>query len=169
MIQNHLNNLFGQQGTPRFYLSTDQVMPNYWYVFDLITPQIMEQNQVSIASDFNINDGKMNIKVQSQLENGFSGENCNLALYVTEDKMVHSQSTDNGTDENFIHKDVLRIEAQGLEFGNSISFNAEGKNLTELELTLAPSTIWNYDNLHVNAVIWQFDGSNYKFINVSTD
>tara|TARA_B100000768_G_scaffold126422_1_gene117045 strand:- start:4666 stop:5481 length:816 start_codon:yes stop_codon:yes gene_type:complete len=169
MIQNHLDNLFGQQGTPRFYLSTEQVMPNYWYVFDLITPQIMEQNQVSITSDFNINNGKMNIKVQSQLENGFSGENCNLALYVTEDKMVHSQSTDNGTDENFIHKDVFRIEAQGLEFGNSISFNDEGKNLTELELTLAPSTIWNYDNLHVNAVIWQFDGSNYKFINVSAD
>jgi dTDP-4-amino-4,6-dideoxygalactose transaminase len=78
-------------------------------------------------------------------------------------------ATNNGTDENFIHKDVLRIEAQGLEFVSSISFNSEGKNLTELELTLAPSTIWNYDNLHVNAVIWEFDGSNYKFINVSAD
>ena len=43
----------------------------------------------------------------------------------------------------------------------------DGKNLTELEVTLAPSTIWVHENCYPLAVIWKKNGSDYEFINQS--
>ena len=68
-------------------------------------------------------------------------------------------------DPNFIHNNILRTEGSGSgnPFGNLLEFDADGNNITSLsDIILAPSTIWNHDNLYVVAVIWQQDGSGYR-------
>ena len=113
----------------------------------------------------------MNIKVQSQLEESFTGENCYLAVYIIEDGQVAPQEVGNPgsgvTDPNFVHNHILRTEATGSTFGQPITFE-NGKNLTELNATLAPTSLWNYENLYVVAVIWQQNGSDYRFVNLET-
>ena len=115
----------------------------------------------------------MNINIHSLLSTGMSGDNYYLAAYILEDGQVGNQSiaTSTGTivDPNFIHNNTLRTEASGSgnPFGNLIEFDADGNNITSYsDIILAPSSIWNPDNLYVVAVIWQQDGSTYRFVNL---
>ena len=101
----------------------------------------------------------------NQLENGFSGENCYLAIYVMEDGQVASQEiAGQAANPNFVHNHILRTEGTGSAFGQPITF-VNGKNLTEIDANLAPSILWNHDNCYALAVIWQQDGADYNVLN----
>ena len=55
----------------------------------------------------------------------------------------------------------------GSAFGVPIIFNSTGDNIKSYsDVVLEPTSIWNYDNLYVVAVLWQQNGTNYRFINL---
>ena len=82
---------------------------------------------------------------------------------------VKDQNVLGNYDPNYIHDNILRTEASGSgsAFGALIEFDANGRNLTSYsDVPLAPSSLWSHDNLYVVAVIWEFDGSDYRLVNV---
>lgn len=163
----NLLSILNPSGVPSFYLGLDPMgNSGYGNVSDLISTDLNNINQVSMAVEHSVADGNMIIKVQSQLENQFLGDNCYLALYVMEDGQVAPQQVSGVGDVlDYVHNHTLRTEANNSTFGLPITFE-NGKNLTEATTALAPSTTWNYENLYVVAVIWQKNGSSYDFVNL---
>ena len=170
-VGNNFLSILSPSGVPSFFIGLQEYSGGYTGITSLITDELTEANQVSLANIFSIENNIMNIKVQSQLEESFTGENCYLAVYIIEDGQVAPQEVGNPgsgvTDPNFVHNHILRTEATGSTFGQPITFE-NGKNLTELNATLAPTSLWNYENLYVVAVIWQQNGSDYRFVNLET-
>ena len=168
-MQSHLDNIHGPTGVPHFYLGTADVPNNYNQLVSAVTADLLLSPDVNIDFNFNVVDGKMNINVQSELSNGFTSDNLYLATYILEDGQVKDQNVLGNYDPNYIHDNILRTEASGSgsAFGSLIEFDANGRNLTSYsDVALAPSSLWNHDNLYVVAVIWEFDGSDYRLVNV---
>jgi hypothetical protein len=89
-------------------------------------------------------------------------------LIISLDK-VFEQNILGNYDPNYVHNNILRTEASGSgsAFGVPIVFNSTGDNIKSYtDVLLAPSTLWNYSNLYVVAVVWQQDGADYRFVNL---
>ncbi len=166
MILGELNN----SSYPSFYVGIQSTSTSYTDISNAVDSELDEDNLVSMAVDYSTEAGVMTIKVQSQIvdQSTFSGSDCHLAIYILEDGQVANQQVGNpgsGVDDpNFVHDHILRTEANGSSFGVPITFT-DGNNLTEVNATLAPSTIWTHENLYPVAVIWRMNGNNYEFIN----
>ena len=154
-------------GVPSFYLGLNPMgNAGYGNVSNLITSELSNPSQVSMAVTYTVENGEMNIKVLSQLENQFAGDNCYLAMYVMEDGQVAPQEVNGtGTVSNFVHNHILRSEANGSTFGVPISF-INGINNMEITTPLVSNSIWTHENLYVIAVIWKQNGNSYDFINL---
>jgi hypothetical protein len=163
----NLLSILNNSAVPSFYLGLNPMgNSDYANVSNLISTELSSPNQVSMAVSYSVANGIMNIKVQSRLENQFIGDNCYLAMYLMEDGQIAPQEVSGiGTVSDYVHDHILRSEANGTTFGIPISFT-NGENLTEVSAILAPSPIWNHDNLYLVAVIWQQNGSSYDFINL---
>ncbi|MAJ05651.1 MAG: hypothetical protein CL827_02165 [Crocinitomicaceae bacterium] len=163
----NLLSILNNSAVPSFYLGLNPMgNSGYANVSNLISTELSSTNQVSMAVSYTVANGIMNIKVQSRLENQFIGDNCYLAMYIMEDGQIAPQEVSGiGTVSDYVHDHILRTEANGSTFGIPISFT-NGENLTEVSAILAPSPIWNHDNLYLVAVIWQQNGSSYDFINL---
>ena len=170
-------NILGSMSTPGFAVGSEVQPLNYSQITQAINSDILLAPDVNIDLNFSIQDGKMNINIHSLLSPGISGDNYYLAAYILEDGQVANQKisgyvdpvTGTNVDPNFTHNNILRTEGSGSgnPFGNLLEFDADGNNITSLsDIILAPSTIWNHDNLYVVAVVWQQDGSGYKFVNL---
>jgi hypothetical protein len=163
----NLLSILNNSAVPSFYLGLNPMgNSGYANVSNLISTELSSPNQVSMAVSYSVANGIMNIKVQSRLENQFIGDNCYLAMYLMEDGQIAPQEVSGiGTVSDYVHDHILRSEANGSTFGIPISFT-NGENFTEVSAILAPSPIWNHDNLYLVAVIWQQNGSSYDFINL---
>ena len=170
-------NILGSMSTPGFAVGSEVQPLNYSQITQAINSDILLAPDVNIDLNFSIQDGKININIHSLLSPGISGNNYYLAAYILEDGQVASQKisgyvdpvTGTNVNPNFTHNNILRTEGSGSgnPFGNLLEFDDDGNNITSLtDIILAPSTIWNHDNLYVVAVIWQQDGSGYRFINL---
>ena len=160
--------ILNNSAVPSFYLGLNPMgNSGYGNVSNLISTELSSTNQVSMAVSHSVSDGSMTIKVKSVLENQFFGDNCNLAIYLMEDGQIAPQEVSGiGTVTDYVHSHILRSEANGSTFGVPISFT-NGENITEVSTVLAPSSIWNHENLYVVAVIWHQNGSTYDFINLA--
>jgi hypothetical protein len=164
-INNNLLDYLDPSGYPHFFVGANDVPNSYSSLSSEVTNEISSATEVSMALSYTVSDGVMNVKVQTQVENSFAGENCFLAVYVMENGQVATQQiAGQSADDNFVHNHILRTEATGSTFGQSISFEG-GKSLTEVSATLAPSILWNHDNCYALAVLWKKDGSDYEFLN----
>jgi hypothetical protein len=163
----NLLSILNNSAVPSFYLGLNPMgNSDYANVSNLISTELSSPNQVSMSVSYTVANGIMDIKVQSRLENQFIGDNCYLAMYLMEDGQIAPQEVSGiGTVSDYVHDHILRSEANGSTFGIPISFT-NGENLTEVSAILAPSPIWNHDNLYLVAVIWQQNGSSYDFINL---
>ena len=160
--------ILNNSAVPSFYLGLNPMgNSGYGNVSNLISTELSSTNQVSMAVSHSVSGGSMTIKVKSVLENQFFGDNCNLAIYLMEDGQIAPQEVSGiGTVTDYVHSHILRSEANGSTFGVPISFT-NGENITEVSTVLAPSSIWNHENLYVVAVIWHQNGSTYDFINLA--
>ena len=164
-------------GVPSFYIGTERIDSNsYSLLSSSVNSEISEVSEVNLALNHNFNDSTLNINIHSQLANGFNGISCYLAVYIIEDGVVKAQEIDgyidpvSGTnfDQNFVHNNILRAEASASAspFGVPIVFRSDGNNIISYNsINLQPSTIWNYSNLYIVAVIWQKNGDDFRFIN----
>lgn len=164
-------------GVPSFYIGTERIdSNNYSLLSSSVNSEISEASEVNLALNHNFNDSTLNINIHSQLANGFNGTSCYLAVYIMEDGVVKPQEIDgyidpvSGTnfDQNFVHDNILRAEASASAspFGVPIVFRSDGNNIISYNsINLQPSTIWNYSNLYIVAVIWQKNGDDFRFIN----
>ena len=160
--------ILNNSAVPSFYLGLNPMgNSGYGNVSNLISTELSSTNQVSMAVSHSVSGGSMTIKVKSVLENQFLGDNCNLAIYLMEDGQIAPQEVSGiGTVTDYVHSHILRSEANGSTFGVPISFT-NGENITEVSTVLAPSSIWNHENLYVVAVIWHQNGTSYDFINLA--
>ncbi|MEC9159344.1 MAG: Omp28-related outer membrane protein [Bacteroidota bacterium] len=166
-ISDYLLAQINPSGVPSFYLGLEDMgNAGYSNVSSLITSELISTNNISMALSYSTEAGVMNVKVQSQLENQFTGDNCYLAIYIMEDGQVATQNVMGVDDPNYVHNNILRTEANGLAFGTPITFT-DGKNLTEVNANLAPATIWTHENLYALAVIWHNNGGSYEFVNLA--
>ena len=168
-LQSHLDSIHGPMGEPHFYVGTANIPNDYNQLVSAVSADLLLNPEVNMDFNFSVEDGKMNINVQSELSNGFSSNNLYLATYVLEDGQVKDQNVLGVYDPNYIHDNILRTEASGSGsgFGSLIEFDANGRNLTSYrDVELEPLTSWNHDKLYVVAVIWEFDGSDYRLVNV---
>ena len=156
-------------GEPHFYVGTANIPNDYNQLVSAVSADLLLNPEVNMDFNFSVEDGKMNINVQSELSNVFSSNNLYLATYILEDGQVKDQNVLGVYDPNYIHDNILRTEASGSGsgFGSLIEFDANGRNLTSYrDVELEPLTSWNHDKLYVVAVIWEFDGSDYRLVNV---
>jgi len=166
-INNSLLDYLDPSGYPHFFVGTTDIQNSYSSLSGAVMSEIASPTEVSMALSYSVSDGVMNVKVQSQLENGFSGENCYLAIYVMEDGQVASQEiAGQAANPDFVHNHILRTEGTGSAFGQEITFDG-GKNLTEVNANLAPSILWNHDNCYALAVMWQQNGVDYDVLNIA--
>ncbi len=170
----HLQNMnFGDEGTPHFYVGDTSIQNSYGALESAVSQELFKSSDVAMALSYSIEGNTMNVKVQSQTHNNFVASNCKMAIYVLEDNIIAPQNTIqvvNGqpmtfVDSNYVHNSVLRGSAGDL-FGDPISFE-DGKSLTEVNVSLPTSSSWNFTNCYPMAVIWQSDGSDYNFINLT--
>ena len=176
LIRSHLDSVNVDGGVPSFYVGTQRIDNDYSLLSSEINSEISKPSEVNLAINYNFNDGKFNVNVHSQLANSFSGENCYLAVYIIEDGLIKPQEIDGyidslsgaNFDQNFVHNNILRAEANSSEtaFGEPIVFRSDGNNIISFnKLEIQPSSVWNYNNLYVVAVIWQKNGDDFKFLN----
>ncbi len=168
-IQSHLDDIHGPKGEPHFYVGTADVPNNYGQLDSAVSADLLLNPEVNMDLNFMISDSKMDINIHSKLSDGFSGDNCYLAVYIVEDGQVFEQNILGTYDSAYVHNNILRTEASGLgsAFGVPIVFNSTGDNIKSYnDVVLEPSSLWNYNNLYVVAVIWQQNGSDYRFVNL---
>lgn len=173
----NLISALGNMSTPGFAVGSELQPLNYTQISQAINSDILLTPEVNMDLNFSIQDGKMNINIHSLLSPGVTGDNFFLAAYILEDGQIGNQkiagyvdpTTGTNVNPNFIHNNILRTEGSGSgnPFGNLLEFDSDGNNITSLsDIILAPSTIWNHNNLYVVAVIWKQDGLGYSFVNL---
>jgi thiol-disulfide isomerase/thioredoxin len=103
-----------------------------------------------------IDGNTLTVKTQTVFFDAVSG-NYNLAIYVTESKIMETQNSQTGIVE---HNNILQAIANGNAFGTLIASNpTKGMKVDgEYSITL-PSSIRNKDNVHVVAVLYAMDAS----------
>jgi len=170
-MQSYLDGINGSVGVPHFYVGSAGVDNSYSLLSAAIDADVALSPEVNLAINYIVNSdsSKMNINVHSKLSNGFSGDNCYLAVYVLEDGQIFEQNILGNYDPDYVHNNILRTEASGSgsAFGVPIVFNSTGDNIKSYnDIILAPSNLWNYNNLYVVAVIWEKTGNEYRFVNL---
>ena len=158
--------VLGGSSWPHFYAGTEDIVPQYTYS-TVISNELAEAVEVSMAMEKSTNGSTINVRVQSQWLGSTSGEYF-LALYVLEDGIVEPQlvyinDSTTITDNSFVHDHVLRGEASGAAFGKAITINGEG-NLEEFDIPLGSSMV--PANCYPVAVMWKKNGADYDFINL---
>ena len=177
LLRAHLDSVNSKNGVPSFYVGTERIDSNYYSLLSSsVNSETSELSEVNLAINHNFNDNIFNVNIHSQLANGFNGTSCYLAVYIIEDELVKSQEIDGYIDpatgtnynSNFTHNYILRAEANasGSAFGEPIVFRPDGNNIISYNaINLQPSTVWNYNNLYIVAVIWQKIGDDFRFLN----
>ena len=165
---------FGDEATPHFYVGDTSVSNSYGALELAIDNELDKSSLIAMALNYSIEGNIMNVSVQSELQNNFSGSNCKLAVYVLENQITAPQNTVeivNGqptslVNSNYVHNAVLREVSNGAVFGDPIQFE-NGKSLVDLNVTLSNPTLANFDNYYPLAVVWQFGVSDTNFINLT--
>jgi len=174
-LLSHLQDMnFGDEATPHFYVGDTSVSNSYGALELAIENELYTSPQVAMALNYSVEGDLLNVSVQSELQNNFSGSNCRLAVYVLENQITAPQNTVeivNGqpisvVNSNYVHNAVLREVSSGAVFGEPIQFE-NGKSLVDLNVTLSNATLANFDNYYPLAVVWQFGTSDTNFINLT--
>jgi hypothetical protein len=96
-----------------------------------------------------------------------SNANYTLGVYLMEDDVIANQSTNSGSDPDYVHRNLLRIGNASTYLGTPINSSADIVADQEFDavfnLPLNPN--WNTANLKVIAVIWQNGTGTPKVIN----
>ena len=139
-------------GVPSFYLGLDPMgNSGYGNVSDLISADLSTTNQVSMAVEHSILDGNMIIRVQSQLENQFSGDNCYLALYYG--RWPSCSSTGKWCRKVPIMFIIIRFVQKQMALPLGCQLHLMMERTHRSYAALVPDPIWNHENLYVVAVI----------------
>ncbi|MFM2156165.1 MAG: outer membrane protein Omp28 [Bacteroidota bacterium] len=97
-----------------------------------------------------------------------TGSDYRLAVYVVEDKLITSQSTNSGTNANYEYRNLVRTcnssSYYGLEVnngGDAIALDQEFSNTYKMYLKPA----WNKNNLKVIGILWKMGGAPAQVVN----
>jgi hypothetical protein len=97
-----------------------------------------------------------------------AGSDYRLAVYVVEDKLFTSQSTNTGTNTNYEYRNLVRTcnspSYYGLEVnngGDAIVLDQEFSNTYKMYLKPA----WNKNNLKVIGILWKMGGAPAQIVN----
>jgi hypothetical protein len=120
------------------------------------------------------NEGMFNLNIYAKSYKNLTGQ-YNIAVYFLAKELVKNQNTDAGYNPNYVHHHVLLGAATGNgAWGDPIATDPkEGEvfhwskavDYTEYEQTYNTTR----ENIEVVAVIWKTDGSEYFFVNCTTN
>ena len=100
---------------PNFYVGLNSVVNpnsnNYSLLNSAVYANLLLSPEINMDIEYSIDGNKINIKVQSKLVGAVSNENFYLSTYILEDGIVLSQNVLGNYNPNFIHNNILRMEA----------------------------------------------------------
>ena len=79
---------FGDEATPHFYVGDTSVSNSYGALELAIDNELYKSSLIAMALNYSIEGNIMNVSVQSELQNNFSGSNCKLAVYVLDNQIT---------------------------------------------------------------------------------
>ncbi len=114
------------QGLPNGYVDrkifigkSDPVI-SYTEWINYVNIRLQEKTPVNIGITKEINNRKLKVEINLQYNtNALAGANHKYAIYIIEDKIVSSQTTQSGINPNYVHNHALRY-AFGLTMGNPL-------------------------------------------------
>lgn len=110
-------------------------------------------------------DGMIHVNSRTTFFQAAEGEYY-LGVYLVE-KIVISYQANQG--DNAEHKQIVREEFTGSDFGTLLAMGTIGANTSyDLQFSL-PQGEYNMENLEIVTIIWNKDGSTYKFVNANKD
>ena len=118
------------------------------------------QAKAGIGIKKSISGNTMTVNTKTVFFSDLTGK-YNLAVYVTEDNLIYTQTTTTTPIPNAVHNHLFRAAADHKAFGNTIISTAATKGMQidgSYSITL-PSDVGNQNNLHVVVVLFQVDAS----------
>ena len=97
-----------------------------------------------------------------------AGSDYRLAVYVVEDKLITSQSTNSGTNANYEYRNLVRTSNSSAYYGLEVNNGGDAIALDQefsvnYKMYLKPA--WNKSNLKVIGILWKMGGSPAQIVN----
>jgi hypothetical protein len=97
-----------------------------------------------------------------------AGSDYRLAVYVVEDKLITSQSTNSGTNANYEYRNLVRTSNASAYYGLEVNNGGDAIALDQefsvnYKMYLKPA--WNKSNLKVIGILWKMGGSPAQIVN----
>jgi hypothetical protein len=120
------------------------------------------QAKAGIGITKSLEGNNMIVKTKTVFFSDVTGK-YNLAVYVTEDKLVYDQTTTTTPIPNAVHNHLFRAAADHKAFGTTIVSTAATKGMQmDGSYTIAlPADVANKDNLHVVVVLFAVDAAGH--------
>lgn len=155
--QDDLISFFGWSGTPSAAVNAGpDTYPTY--LEPKVTQALNEHPnaKAGIGIARSIDGNTLTVKTQTVFFEDVPGT-YNLAVYVTESKIMETQNGQSGTVE---HDYILQTIANGKAFGTQIASSPTKGTKVDGDYTITlPSSIRNKDNIRVVAVLYKMDSS----------
>ncbi len=110
-------------------------------------------------------DGMIHVNAKTTFFEATEGEYY-LAVYLVE-KIVSAYQATQG--QNAQHKQIIRQEINGLDFGSLIAMGSISDNTTYTHQFSISKGDYNTENLEVETVIWKKVDNTYEFVNANKD
>jgi hypothetical protein len=168
------NSTYGGNGIPKF-IAANQYQGVYSSWQSTVTGVLQKATAfnadsvlagVALAKTIVGDSMKIATKVQFYKEQ-LAGTDMRLALYVVEESVISSQSTNTGTSANYAHKNIVRTSNStnyaGEKINNSLAITADQVFENTYTVFLKPG--WDKTKLKVVAAIWKMNSTPAKVIN----
>lgn len=157
-------------GTPNFVVNNNLINTNYYQAqgeIDAITattPIIGTGVQWTIGAGSN--SGKININAYAKAFSGISGE-YKMGVYLIAKKITAYQ---NGKGDNYEHHKVLLGFAGDDPWGETITTQGAAADEVFHKGYVVPlEPTWNISDIEVVSIIWKKNGTNWDFVNATTN
>jgi len=132
-------------------------------VYDAVNDHADAAVKINTGLNFQIADGKINIKYKTKAFEALSGTN-KLAILVLENKVVGYQAG-HSEGNNAVHKHVWRAAVDGT-YGKEIGALTAGQEV-EGEATVDLDPSWDTENIEVVAIMYEKKGTKHNFLNAA--
>lgn len=153
--QSDIISFFAMSGTPSAGANLTEQYPTY---LEPIVEDALDEHptaKAGIGMSYTLSGNSMTITTKTVFFDALSGS-YNLAVYVTEDKIMNSQSGQTAAEVE--HNDVLRAIAGGNAFGTTIVTNpAKGAKVDGTYNVVLPPETRVSANCHVVCVLYKID------------
>lgn len=148
-------------GFPTISVNNQGLLRNGWFGIEAFepfmkAPKLTTSSAVAISTEFDKASRKMTCDIKASVTNpAYIGQDVRLVAFILEENLASPQMTPDGTDQNYVHNDVVRRPLIGTSiFGEQIKeqYIATNQEYTENIIFDIPKQ-WNDTELYVQAYL----------------